>query len=462
MNFRYTLAFLLALIDRKKKFILLVIILSCLALLAYSYYVKFFVRPGITIGMVGTHLEENLPDQVTRFISESLITTDQSGMPLTNMVKSWESDKEAKRYIFKLKDNLAWSNGEKIKASDIQIGLPDVIANYPDDNTIELNLTESFSPLPSLLTKPALRKESRIGTGPYKIKKIQKDQIFIKRIHLTSSDRNLPNIQINFYPNEKIAKNALNLGEVSALLGVMEISDTLNQKTLAHTSKTNFQQVVTVFYNTRDPVLSDENFRLALSFAAPSMKGEVEAKTSIPPKSWAFNPNVKDFLDNAEMAKTYFKKVQKGKEDTITLTATSSLKEVGEKVVESWKKMGIKAVLRVESGIPQNFQALLISQNIPVDPDQYSLWHSTQKETNISKFSDQTASPRIDKDLEDGRKITDLEERKAKYYDFQKILLDNAPATFLYFPKFNVVYRKKVEKELFKVLPMQFPHLFSD
>ena len=99
----------------------------------------------------------------------------------------------------------------------------------------------------------------------------------------------------------------------------------------------------------------------------------------------------------------------------------------------------------------QNFQALLITQKIPSDPDQYSLWHSTQSETNISKFS----SPRVDKDLEDGRKISDLETRKQKYQDFQKVLLDHAPATFLYFPKYKVIYLKKIEIDLMKILDLQ-------
>jgi len=98
---------------------------------------------------------------------------------------------------------------------------------------------------------------------------------------------------------------------------------------------------------------------------------------------------------------------------------------------------------------------LLIAQNIPADPDQYSLWHSTQTQTNISQIS----NPRIDKDLEDGRKATDSAVRKARYQDFQKVLLDHAPATFLYFPKYNVVMLKKAQPNLEKVLNLQLNSL---
>jgi len=153
------------------------------------------------------------------------------------------------------------------------------------------------------------------------------------------------------------------------------------------------------------------------------------------------------------MAKSYFDKVEKGKENTLILTTTPVFSALGEAIIKSWKELGVNAVLRIESGIPQNFQALLIQEPIPLDPDQYAIWHSTQNKTNISNYS----SPRIDKDLEDGRKTGDIEVRKEKYADFQRVLLDDAPATFLYFPKLNVIYRKKVEDNINKILPLQIP-----
>jgi len=132
----------------------------------------------------------------------------------------------------------------------------------------------------------------------------------------------------------------------------------------------------------------------------------------------------------------------------LILTATPNLEEVGKVVASAWKTLGFDSKLRVESGIPQNFQALLITQSIPVDPDQYFLWHATQTKTNLAGYN----SKRVDKDLEDGRKIISEDDRKAKYFDFQKTLLEDAPAAFLYFPKYNTTYLKKAEPLLNKVL----------
>ena len=135
----------------------------------------------------------------------------------------------------------------------------------------------------------------------------------------------------------------------------------------------------------------------------------------------------------------------------LILTTIPNLEEVGNKIISSWKNLGLNTKIRIESGIPQNFQVLLITQSIPQDPDQYFLWHATQIKTNLTGYD----SKRADKDLEDGRKMITEEDRKTKYFDFQKTLLEDAPAVFLYFPKYNIVYLKKSGKLLEKILSLE-------
>lgn len=466
-NIRYSILYLLAFFKRNVLFFknpkfLFILLFFLVIFIAGGFFLKNSLNNhGFLVeGLAGTYREEDLPDTVNYLLSSSLVSIDKNGQVTPNLVEGWTVSEDGKTYNFKLKNNLFWLNGEKIKASDIDVRVPvDMVAL--DDNTLQFKLAENFSPFPTLLTKPIFKKGTKIGLGPYKIDKIRKDpsnRVFITKVFLSAKD--YPSMIINFYDSERKLKTALELGEIQVALGITDPDNLAQQKNIVKLQKNNLNQLVTIFYNTKDPILADENLRLALSYSAPSILGEYEAKTSIPISSWAFNGEVKDFLDNLEQAKVSLKKVENIenlKKTPITLTATSSLGDVGQKIIDSWNKMGIKSVLRIESGIPQNFQALLIAQNIPSDPDQYSLWHSTQSQTNISQFS----NPRVDKDLEDGRKEKDLEVRKGKYHDFQKVLLDNAPATFLYFPKYNILYFKKVEKPLMKILNLQLPQLQS-
>jgi peptide/nickel transport system substrate-binding protein len=449
------LAYIFALIKRKKNFLFAVLFLFVFIIGAGFFLSKELFKRTLTEGFIGTYQEKDLPETVTHLLSKSLVSLDKSGLPQKELAEGWEVNENATEYIFTLKPQMKWSDGVDVKSSDIDFSIPDVEITYPETNKIKFKIADSFSPFPTLLTKPIFRKGTLIGVGPYTINQIKKDGLFIKRLSLSSSDPNLPQLIIKFYPSEKIAKTAMKLGEVESLFGITELSNQNENPQLKVWTMTNYEQLVTIFYNAKDPVLSDENFRLALSYMAPGISGEEQAVTSLPPSSWAFNKDVKDYLDNDEAGKISLQKVKSGKDSTITLTVTTSLKAVGNQVVEAWKRNGVNAVVSEESGVPQNFQALLITQNIPADPDQYALWHSTQLGgSNISQYS----SPRIDKNLEDGRKLTDFETRKAKYQDFQKTLLDHSPATFLYFPKYNIEYKKKSESKLMELLKLQFPH----
>ncbi|KKS70790.1 hypothetical protein A3A14_03085 [Candidatus Daviesbacteria bacterium RIFCSPLOWO2_01_FULL_43_38] len=416
----------------------------------------FFPKETVSEGIVGVYSHTNLPSSVANLISKPLVSIDKTGRPQPNLAEKWQVNNNATIYTFSLKKDLYWSDGSKAKSSDIKFNLPDVEVSYPNESTLEFKLADSFTPFPSLLTAPVFKGDSLLGVGGFRVEREERNHGLIKKLLLYPvSGGGLPIVSIRFYPDERTAKTAFELGEVESLIGFPDAVSLQGQPSVEFKRITGFNKLTAIFYNTKDPVLSDKNMRRALSAATPVIDGEEKAKTPVPSLSWAFNSDVKDLLGDHESAKSYLDKVQSGGDSTITLTTVPSLAFLGEKIVRSWKENGIQAVLRVESGIPQNFQALLLSESIPSDPDQYALWHSTQTNTNLSKYS----SPRVDKDLEDGRKTGDLEKRKESYLDFQKVLIDDSPATFLYFPKTQVVYRKKVENNLSKILTLQFPQM---
>lgn len=416
---------------------------------------SFFPKTTISEGIVGLYSRNNLPPSVANLISKPLVSIDRTGRPQPVLAEGWQVNNNATVYTFSLKKDLYWSDGSKAKSSDIKFNLPDVEISYPNDSTIEFKLADSFNPFPSLLISPVFKGDSLLGVGDFIVEKEELNHGLVKKLLLSPKNGNLPMVSIHFYPDERTAKTAFELGEVESLIGFSDGVSLQEQPSIEFKKITSFNKLVAIFYSTKDPILSDKNMRRALSAATPVIDGEERAKTPIPSQFWAYNTDIKESLGDPESAKNYLDKVQSGKESIITLTTVPSLASLGEKIIRGWRGSGIQAVLRVESGIPQNFQALLLSESIPSDPDQYALWHSTQDTTNLSKYS----SPRVDKDLEDGRKTGDLEKRKENYLDFQKVLIDDSPATFLYFPKIQVVYRKKSEDNLNKILPLQFPQM---
>lgn len=452
-NFKLAVLIAVEILKRNKLSLTVGFIATLLIIFAQIKFKLFYSTNTLTLGFIGTYQEHDLPTEVTKLISQSLVEPDKDGHIKGNLFSGWETNNDATTFKFKLKDNLKWVDNTPIKSWDLAFAIPNIEISYPDDKTVQFKLKEPYSPLPSLLTKPILKKGTLLGTGPYKIIKIEKSRIFITKIKLQSHDPKLPTILIRFYPNEKVAVTGFNLGEVQVLLGFS------NAKTFANNPKVSLKQVVdyskiiTILFQTKDANLSNRSLRQALSYMAPRIDGEEVANNPYPPFLWAQNPDAKKYLSNPEEAKAALERA-KGNLSTeqlkkeLILTATPNLENVGNKVVSVWRDLGLNAKLRIESGISQNFQSLLIAQSIPQDPDQYFLWHATQTKTNLTKYD----SKRVDKDLEDGRKLISEDDRKQKYFDFQKTLLEDAPAVFLYFPKYNIAYLKKSEKLLQKIL----------
>ncbi len=416
-----------------------------------------FTNNLLTEGMIGTYQEHDLPLEVTGLLSSSLVDVDATGRIVPKLVSSWEVNPEATMFKFYLNDNLYWVDGSKLKSSDIDLNFPNVEISTPDEKTLTFKLAESYSPFPSLLEKPIFKKTSRLGIGPYRIQTLEKSQVFITKLILDSSDKNLPTLSIRFYPNDKTAQTGFALGEVSSLLGSTPSYESPRIKSI---SKIDYTKIVTIFFNTQDELLSNRSIRQALSFSTPIIQNETVARKPYPPFSWTINTEAKDYLNNRDEASAALERAKNNVtaeilKKELVLTTVPQLEEVGKQIITAWRELGINAVLRVESGIPQKFQALLITQSFPNDPDQYFLWHESQKTTNLSKY----AQKRVDKNLEEGRKLTREEERRVKYLDFQKVLLEDAPAVFLYFPKYNVYFYNQATAKLNKVLQMQLSPL---
>jgi peptide/nickel transport system substrate-binding protein len=100
-------------------------------------------------------------------------------------------------------------------------------------------------------------------------------------------------------------------------------------------------------------------------------------------------------------------------------------------IKNSWRSTWVsKSVFRLKQYDQDNYDVAIAYAGIPVDPDQYTYWHSTQTNGNITHLN----NSRIDKLLEEGRQLFDPIERKQTYLDFQRYLLEESPAIFLSYP----------------------------
>jgi peptide/nickel transport system substrate-binding protein len=444
-KFRYSLRLIITYITRFKGILFVGIVLGASIFFIFRSIIPIVVIKKEKIGLTGRYHTDDLPNFILLMISDGLTKIDETGTVEPSLAFSWETIDRGKTWIFHLRNDYNWHDETRVTSETVNYEFSDVEIERPDDKTITFKLQDQFIPFPSVVSKPTFRK-GLLGTGKWKVEKIILAGAYVQELVLTKVNKEVKTSRpiekkiFKFYPTTDRTKVAFKLGEVDKIYDLIDPSPFDSWNTVNTTEIPDMNQVVTLFFNTQDSLISDKSFRQALYYAIDKDSLGKRAISLISPNSWAYNPQVKKYSYNQNKALEIIKDLELPDTNNheIKLVSTPSLLGAAEEIAEDWKEIGIKTVIQVSSIIPDEFQAFLTIYDIPSDPDQYAIWHSTQIDTNISKYS----SPRIDKLLEDGRITLDFEERKKHYLDFQRFILEEAPAAFLYHPTYYTISRK--------------------
>ncbi len=400
-------------------------------------------------GVVGQYQAQTLPSNIENLISLGLTKLTPNGNVVPSAAERWDVQEDGKLYTFYLRKNLTWQDGSAFTATDLNYLFDGVDTKVISPYVIQFRLKNPYSPFPSILSKPLLKGNNLLGLGEYKVTGVENSQNYLTAIHLQKvgqqNDAKNSSITFRFYPTSQDLITAYKLGELKAIYGFFDPTLLKGWKNAHYYKVTSYTSFIALYFNVKDSLLTDKTMRQALTFAIPkdNLPGEM-AFSPIAPTSWAYNPDIKQYIFDSNHAKELVKKQAGSNQDlgTITLTTTPPYAKLASVIAQSWKQLGFTVSIDVQAKIPANFQTALIRQEIPSDPDQYALWHSSQTgSTNISHY----ASERIDKLLEDGREMQNQDDRKAKYQDFQRFLVEDDPAAFLYYPFESLFINKRYD-----------------
>ena len=215
-------------------------------------------------------------------------------------------------------------------------------------------------------------------------------------------------------------------------------------------------------YNLKDWKFQDKKVRQALTTAINRESivqgvllglGDV-ANTPYKPDTYWYNPHVKKFPYDPEKAKKMLEEA--GWRDTdgdgiidkdgkpfeftiITNHGNDMRKNAATIIQKDLKNVGIEVKIRVIEWAAfiknfinkRNFEACLLGWGIGIDPSQIDIWNS--KKTGESELNFITyQNPEVDRLLELGVSTYDKEERKKYYDEFQAIIAEDQPYTFLF------------------------------
>ena len=500
-NLRFYYHFIQTLISKKYKrglvltvsLVGLIVLIRFLAVIGASEALsEKITKPTYIEGIIGTVdtlnpvYEETLAEkEINALVFRGLSKINEDGTLEPDLAESF-SRKTSTRYVFKLKKDIFWHDGKPITADDVahtieltqkpnppsalSSNFKDVKVTKIDEKTVEFELKEPFSPFVlnttiGLVPKHISLEEYRpIGAGDFQVKEISEEKIVI--------ESEFSKVVFKLYKTKKEAILALKLGEIDGLGGLsfFDIEIFKFWPNFNIFSSNLQQRQVALFFNLKDKSLSSKELRQAYLSGTPreliaKILPEFNLKisnSSLPLDSWVSRPEESQTDFEPDEALTQLKKLGWKKEgdylkkdnDILKLEITTSddpeLGEVASIIKDSYETLGIQVTIRrlsikelKDTVIPERrFQSLLLIQELNVDPDQYSLWHSSQRnDANITSLN----SDKIDKTLEDGRKVFDRKERIFSYTTFNRIFNDEVPAIFLYHPKYFWLVNSRVE-----------------
>ncbi len=438
----------------------------------YLYALFISLLPGVSyregvLGQPQTFFPSRVTQQsdktITSLLYRGLFKYDIYGAIIPDLAETWEVSEDGLVYTIRLKNNQYWTNGKKITADDLiytSFTVPDlagVATDKVDDLTVRFTLPNKYAPFLNLLTVGIMPQDSEqnddplspVTSGDFRIARVEKSGNYVRQVTLVAHDKkyDIKKIIFKYYTNEKEIITAAKLGDINGYM-LSEKESPLNFYNYEFPVQGIYYAL---FFNVRNEKLEDIDVRKKLEKVIPvddyivgrgiRVQGPI-SRSVFTDTGLTFDHYDPLFSEDLGELKL-----------TIKVPDTNDHVVMAKQIAAIWRdKLDIDvdvepvALEDIVSQVidPRDFEVLLFGQETSRDPDRYVLWHSAQKAPpglNISGF-DQV---RADRALEEGRNELDNEKRIVHYNEFQKVVVEETPAVFLYHPFTSFFVSKYIE-----------------
>lgn len=296
------------------------------------------------------------------------------------LATSWtQNDTEI---VFKLRENVKWSNGEDFTADDVVYTFKhlmesdgmyaEAIASIEalDAHTVKMVLSKYDAdwfdtlagPKSSISNKKAMEEsnDTTVTTGPWIIKDFAADD-YVAMERNENYWGELPKTKKLTF--KTITENsarlvALQSGDIDVCQGPSNVDlDLIEEDKNLKLELGDSSKTIYLCFNLEDPLMADENFRKAVYYAIDRQEivdialdgyGLIGASTW-GPSTLGFDSSIKAPEQNIELAKQYFKKACPSGSCNVELAVrnTAEWERAGEVVQEQLRKIGINVTINV-------------------------------------------------------------------------------------------------------------------
>ncbi|MFC1849175.1 peptide-binding protein [candidate division CSSED10-310 bacterium] len=434
--------------------------------------VTFYLRRGVT-----WHDGKPFTAEDVKFTFDTAMRDDIPALLMKSTVETLERVEVIDPHVVKFYFKHPFSPGL------LNVGQTFIIPKHrlDDKGLIQEKLSRNVSGQVTFLTTEYNRKP--IGTGAYIFQEWKTNQ----HIKLTANKAywnpdlspKIRNVTIKIIPNRTTAFNVLQKGNLDVFraraihyLHFARLTS-LHQDFLAE--KISQPSYYYIGWNMRSerPFFSDQRVRMAMTHAL-DRKAFVEkagyglAEILTGPfyyKSWAYNPNLEaipfdlnkaaQLLDAAgwrdhDADGILDKNGRKFEFELLISSGSPTFAQLAAIVQANLKSLSIEVLIRVyewsvylSKSNKGEFDALIGGWVLGVDPDPYSIFHSSQITTGNNDIG--YDNKKIDALLEAGRQEYDRQKRQQIYWQIHQIIHDEQPFTFVYTRMETYILSKRIE-----------------
>lgn len=453
------------------------------------------IAQGADIKSLDPHATNDQPSsRVMRQIYDTLVETTVDMELVPGLAENWERIDE-KTVKMKLREGVKFHNGEELKSRDVKFTLERMLISPEvshiieaidsikiiDDYNLIIKTKEPFGPLlahlshtaASILNEKAVKEAGEsygsnpVGTGPFKFINWKKgDEVTLERFE--DYYEGMAGVEKVIFKNVPKGINRT-IGLEENRFDIAYDVDQINKDRIIRNKNADLLEgpslgMIYLGFNTQKKPYNDKNIRQAINYAIDVdeiinevLKGIAQrANSPIGPRVFGYNPNVNTYDYNPDKAKRIIKQAgyEYGFNTTILINENPVRKQIAEIIQNHLSKVGVTVKIEVvdwatyldktANGEHEMFISGWISVTGDADYGLYGMFHSSDNggESGNRFFY---KNKQVDKLLEKGRKFITSKTRIEAYKEAQKLIVDDAPGVFLYYPTQNVAIQRYVK-----------------
>jgi len=435
--------------------------------------------------------------RLTQLIFNCLTRKNEKFEPAPDLAESFDSSPDYMTFTFHLRSGVKFHDGRTLSSRDVKYTFDTMMASgfpsdkkgdfvrdvafitAPDSQTVIFRCKNPFPGLPNAVISVGIIPEgsgdqqdkSPIGTGPFKFVSYAEEQEVVLAANDTyfESRPSINLLRIKIVPDNSTRESELRKGSVDLAINADFEPVTVESLEKAPGLKVLMVDGTNIAHlglNLLDPILKDQRVRQALAYGIDReaiirdvLRGQARPASSIlPPNQWAYEPNVQVYNYDPEKAKQLLdeagRQVEGDKprfEVSLETSTLSISRKIGEVMQEQLRRIGVS--LKVQSVEAQkmlqdltdgNFQIyyrILVGGNQSTDMFRYVYYSKSVPKNgqNRSRYN----NPRVDQLLDEAQ-TAPRERQKAIFSEVQKILAQELPQIYLWYPATIAVYRDRV------------------